>query len=185
MFALETPRLLLRDLLPDDWTTMHLLGSDGEVTRYCQYIAMETQEQAREWVRETMVHNAAAPRFSYNLAIVRREDDAVLGWIGIGRADDQTLGELDFGYALRPAYWGQGYMNEALCALLSFCFWQLGAQSVYGECDARNPASARVMEKAGLHLVRRSQGADGSESLLYAATAAAWKEAAKGAKRGE
>lgn len=176
MFVLETPRLLLRDLQPDDCTPMHLLGSDPEVTRYCQYIALETEEQARAWVRDTMVHNASTPRFSYNLAIVRRGEGSVIGWIGIGRAEDQTLGELDFGYALRPGFWGQGYMTEALQALLSFVLEQLGALSVYGECDARNPASARVMEKAGLTLVGRKQGADGSESLVYVVSGKEWVE---------
>ncbi len=174
MLQLETPRLILRDLLPDDWAPMHQLRSDPTVTRYCDYIASETPEQARTWVRETMVHNAMTPRLSYNLAIVRRDDGCVMGWIGIGRASDQTQGEMDFGYALRPAFWGQGYMTEALTALLGFVFRELGATGVYGECDVAHPASGRVMEKAGLRFVGRVSDEDGSESLRYTASAAEW-----------
>jgi RimJ/RimL family protein N-acetyltransferase len=174
MFALETERLWLRDLLPQDAAPMHLLRSDRVVTRYCAYIESETPEQAEAWVRDTMVHNATMPRLSYNLAIVGKADQAVLGWIGIGQASDPTLGELSFGYALRPAYWGQGYMTEALTALLGYAFDALEAQSVQGECDAANPASARVMEKAGMRFVRRVPEDDGSESDYYAVTAAEW-----------
>jgi RimJ/RimL family protein N-acetyltransferase len=181
MFLLETPRLILRDLLPQDAAPMHLLRSDPVVTRYCDYIASETPEQAETWVRDTMVHNAAEPRLSYNLAIVRRSDGCIMGWIGIGQANDPALGELSFGYAMRPDFWGQGYMTEALTALLGCAFRQWGAQSVQGECDAANPASARVMEKAGLRFIKRTPEEDGSESLWYAATAAEWQ--ARAAKR--
>jgi ribosomal-protein-alanine N-acetyltransferase len=41
-------------------------------------------------------------------------------------------------------------MTEALRALLGFSFEQLGVDKVFGECDHRNVASARVMEKAGM-----------------------------------
>ena len=154
---------------------MHLLRSDPVVTRYCEYMASSTPEEARAWVQDTMVHNAMEPRFSYNLAIVRREDGCVMGWIGIGRAKDPTLGELSFGYALRPAFWGQGCMTEALTALLGFAYEELGAASIQGECAAENPASARVMEKAGLRYIECRDEDDGSQSLYYAATAEQWR----------
>jgi [ribosomal protein S5]-alanine N-acetyltransferase len=175
MFTLDTARMLLRDLIPDDAAPMHLLRSDTTVTRYCAYIASQMPEEAEAWVRDTMVHNAMRPRLSYNLAIVRKEDGQIMGWIGIGKASDPSLGEMSFGYALRPAYWGEGYMTEALTALLEFAFEELGARSVQGECDAQNPASARVMEKAGLIFVERRAEDDGSESDYYAASADAWK----------
>ncbi len=180
MFTLETPRLLLRDLVPDDAAPMHLLRSDPIVTRYCEYIASETPEQAERWVRDTMVHNAMDPRFSYNLAIVHKTDGAVMGWIGIGQATDPTLGELSFGYALRPAYWGQGYTTEALTALLTFAYEELAAASVQGECATDNPASGRVMQKAGLRFVERRPEDDGSESDYYAATADEWRSRRSG-----
>ena len=175
MFTLETARLLLRDLILKDAVPMHALRSDPVVTRYCAYIASDTLEEAKTWVRDTMVHNAMRPRLSYNLAIVSKEDGQVMGWIGIGQADDPTLGELSFGYALRSAYWGRGYMTEALTALLTFAYEELGAKSVQGECDAQNPASGRVMAKAGLRFVERRPEDDGRESDYYAATAEAWK----------
>lgn len=176
MFTLETPRLILRDLAPQDEVAMHLLRSDPAVTRYCEYIASETPAQTRRWLHDTMAHNAAEPRLSYNLAIVRRSDGCVIGWIGIGRAQDPALGELDFGYALRPAFWGQGYATEALVALLGYAFRHLGAARIFGECDAENVASARVMEKAGLRLVKPTAGDGDGESLCFAASAAEWAQ---------
>jgi [ribosomal protein S5]-alanine N-acetyltransferase len=180
MLILETPRLILRDLTPDDLDPLHLLRSDPVVTRYCDYIACDALEQTRRWLCETMAHNAKEPRDSYNLAVVRRADRCVMGWIGIGRANDPTVGELDFGYALRPAFWGQGYMTEALSAVLRFATEQLGTERIYGKCDAKNVGSARVMQKAGLRLLKRTSEDDGSESLLYATGAQTWAERAAG-----
>ena len=148
---LITPRLILRDFEEDDWSALHAFRSDPDVARYMDW-EPETPARTRSWVLATIPHNRARPRFSYNLSIVRRADERIIGWIGIGVPSRRSAyeREYDFGYALARAYWGQGYMTEALRALLRFAFDKLRAQRVFGECDARNIASARVMEKAGM-----------------------------------
>ena len=153
---LITPRLMLRDFEEEDWVELYAFRSDPEVARYMGW-EPETPEQTRAWVLATIPHNQARPRLSYNLSIVRRSDRRIIGWIGIGIPSRQSTyeREYDFGYALAKAYWGQGYMSEALRALLQFAFEELRAERVFGECDARNVASARVMEKAGMHLEAR------------------------------
>ena len=178
MFSITTPRLILRDLQPEDEPAMRALRTDPVVTRHIDYIASESDEQVHAWVVETIRHNAMLPRFAYNLTIVRHGDGATLGWIGIGRGDDQERGEMDFGYALLPAYWGQGYTSEALGALLDFVFGELGVARVYGECDADNPASARVMEKAGM---RRDPQGEPCDTLRYALSREEWRADRAGA----
>lgn len=154
---------------------MHLLRSDRTVTEYIDYIISETEEESRQWVLGTMEHNAKEPRLSYNLTIVRQSDQQILGWIGIGAAEDPERGELDFGYALLPAYWGQGYATEALASLLEFAFVSLGVSLIYGECNVHNTGSARVMEKAGMQLKERvteidDESGETLEDFRYVAT---------------
>jgi len=173
LFALATERLLLRDLQAEDEPAMALLRLDPLVTRYIDYIASDTAEEVRAWLFATMEQNARLPRESWNLAIVRRADGAVLGWIGIGQSSQPERGELDFGYALLPRYQGQGYAAEALRSLMAWCFEHLGIQRIYGECDARNLASARVMEKAGL-LPDPCPGPDGGDELRFALDRTTW-----------
>ena len=81
---------------------------------------------------------------------MRQADHQILGWLGIGKASEQSLDDFDFGYAILPEYWGQGYATEALTTIIDYAFEQLNAQKIYGECDVENVASMRVMEKAGL-----------------------------------
>ena len=183
MFAIKTKRLMLRDLLEEDWQAMHKLRSDPVVTKFIDYIKSETEAETRQWLCNTRGHNARKPRLSYNLTIVRQEDEQVIGWIGMGQPSHSTHGDLDFGYALLPAYWGRGYMAEALQALLDYAFEQLGATQSFGECDAANVASARVMEKVGLHLEPRAQNVQGAteeptgeDELRYIITREEWRQ---------
>ena len=168
MFEFRTKRLVLRDVLQSDFAALHRLRSDPAVTRYMDYITSESEQETREWIQGTMQHNALTPRRSYNLTIVRQSDNEILGWIGIGigESENPQHGDVDFGYAILPAYWGQGYATEALAAIIKIAFKALGAVGVYGECDVRNSASARVMAKAGL---RRVEAVEDDE-VVYAIT---------------
>jgi len=160
MFSITTDRLLLRDVQLRDEPAMAALRMDPIVTQYNEYILSRTPEEVHQWIVDTMDHNSRVPRFAWNLTIVRHEDGAILGWIGIGHGSEPERGDLDFGYALLPEHWGQGYAPEGLHALLGWCFCHLDIQGIYGECSVRNPRSARVMEKAGMELDAEQPSAD-------------------------
>ena len=55
-------------------------------------------------------------------------------------------------YYLAESTWGKGYMTEILRRVIDFCFDDLGLNRVEADHFARNPASGRVMEKAGMKL---------------------------------
>lgn len=150
MFILHTSRLILRDFEQDDWRAAHLFSADPDVTHYMDYIKSDSEEQTQQWIRGMIFHNQLQPRVSYNLAVIQQADNQLIGWIGIGQAHDQPGGNHSFGYALNRSYWGRGYATEALQGLLEIGFSKLEAHKIFGECDAANLASARVMEKAGM-----------------------------------
>ena len=53
-------------------------------------------------------------------------------------------------YYLAQRVWGKGYMTEILKGVIDFCFDELGLNRVEADHFARNPASGKVMEKAGM-----------------------------------
>ena len=76
-------------------------------------------------------------------------------------------------YYLAEKAWGKGYMTEILKRVIDFCFDELGLNRVEADPFARNPASGRVMEKAGMTiegLARQKYCKDGEflDAVLYA-----------------
>lgn len=149
-FSIDTPHLTLRDLALDDLSDMCKLCMDPEVTKYLDYIKMKDEAAVKRWLIDKIKHNNENPRHSYNFAITENPSDKMVGWIGIGKTSDKTKGDMDFGYALKKEYWGKGYASEALKAVLEFGLKRLKVGKIVGDCDIRNTASIKVMEKAGM-----------------------------------
>ena len=86
----------------------------------------------------------------------------------------------EIGYGIAPAYWRQGYMFEAVSALLAFAFDTLAMNRLEADIDPRNTASARSLEKLGFQregLLPERWIVDGevSDSALYGLLARAWQ----------
>jgi [ribosomal protein S5]-alanine N-acetyltransferase len=178
---LVTARLIMRDFYEADAEAVHALRSDPAVARFMSFHA-ETPEQARAWLSGVIFHNRKVPRAAYNLAITRRADDRLIGWIGIGRSSRSSdAGELGVGYMLRSDAWGQGYATEAVRAVIALGFRALGGRRVSAWCWVENGASARVMVKAGMRLARRYQETEPksgrpTECVEYAVRIEEWRQ---------
>jgi len=83
-----------------------------------------------------------------NFAITLRSNGTLVGGISmdINRTDEH--GKL--GYYIGKPYWNNGYATEATQAVIKYSFEVLGLRRVFAAHFARNPASGRVMQKAGM-----------------------------------
>ena len=150
MPTLDTPRLILRDMVPGDWPAIRALLCDREVTRHMHF-GTWTAARRREWFAWCIANSREAAPDADNWAITLRAGGAVIGWLGVGGSSRPSApGERDFGYALLRQYWGQGYMTEALRALIALEIGVRGTPRLVGECEVENVVSGRVMEKAGM-----------------------------------
>jgi len=98
-----------------------------------------------------------------------------VGGIGIRIGADVHRQTAELGYWLSQEFWGRGIMTEAVAAFTDFCVENFQLRRIYAEPFANNPASARVLEKAGFVLEGRLKNnvlKDGKllDSLLYART---------------
>jgi RimJ/RimL family protein N-acetyltransferase len=157
---LRTTRLVLRDWVGGDLSAIRALARDDRVTRYQTWLRLDTDEACRQWLADHMKHNNADPRFAYSMAVVAQSSGGTVGWLGWGEAEDPSIGAVSFGYALLPEVWSRGYMTEAVRAMLGFVFDLQQRDSIYATCAISNRRSARVLEKAGLHLVSCSMERD-------------------------
>lgn len=175
---LETERLVLRELRLTDWEDAQLLDADPLVVRF-QTNDVLTPEGTQAYLAKNLAAAAAEPRTTFDLAITRRGEDRYLGRTGLHVARPEHH-EAMIWFQLRRELWGQGYASEAARALVTFGFHELGLHRVYGDCDPRNLASARLMERLGFlreaHL-RENWWIKGEwcDSWIYAVLAQDWR----------
>lgn len=158
---IETGRLLLRRLLPSDAPAMYRnWASDPEVTRYLRWKPHQNEAQTFELLSAwaTLYPN---PDY-YQWAMVEKATGEVFGTISIFRSDsaepnaraewpqmDPSNGIWEVGYCIGKAWWNKGFTTEALKAVVDFWFRQTDSDWLSCCHAIENPASGKVMQKAG------------------------------------
>ncbi|MDD3573292.1 MAG: GNAT family N-acetyltransferase [Eubacteriales bacterium] len=175
--AITTRRLMLRRPRMADAADFFAFARDGEVARYVMWDTHTHIRDSRRALRGILARTRAQGAETF--AICPRDTGRLIGTIGPVWLDwDNRACEV--GFSLARPYWGQGLLTEALGAFLGYAFQGLGLNRVEGQYDLRNPASGRVMEKAGMaregelrqRLHYKGQYADVG---LYAITHDAWR----------
>jgi len=147
--ALETVRLRLRWIVEGDAPALFAIYSDPLVARYLSRPAFTDMAQA-----EKLVANANAgyaDGSGVNFAIERKDDGAVIGNCMLFRFHRESR-RAEIGYSMARAYWGMGYMHEALGALIDYAFGPLGLNRIEADIDPRNASSAKSLERLGFKM---------------------------------
>lgn len=153
LLPLETPRLHLRDFVADDLDAVQLYAGDPEVTRHLRW-GPNDLEATRELLAEAIRQQTMIPRTDFALAVVRKENDELIGSCGLHLRG--LPHEREIGYALRRDRWSQGYAGEIVAALVRFAFEGLGMERLTAAVDRDNPASERVLARAGFTLTGKA-----------------------------
>ncbi|WP_390889628.1 GNAT family N-acetyltransferase [Leuconostoc lactis] len=140
--TLQTERLILRPVQPDDAEAMFDYLRDEETVRFITVPPVKTVTEVLE--------NSIQSYFMLDpigkWAIVY--DQKMVGTIDLRLNEAHRQAEI--GYVLNKRYWGQGIMPEAAQAILAVGFDQLQLVRIFSEHDTRNPKSGRVMTKIGM-----------------------------------
>ncbi|QSX35827.1 GNAT family N-acetyltransferase [Shewanella sedimentimangrovi] len=150
MEPLTTERLRLRELTAADAAFMlELLNTQGFITNIGDR-GVRTLEQARQYLMDGPIASYAQNGFGLWL-MERSLDGMPLGLCGLIRRD--TLPHVDIGYALLPAFEGQGYAFEAARATMAFAV-ERGIDPVVAIVNPDNQASIQLLLKLGLKYQR-------------------------------
>lgn len=146
MPRLETERLLLRKVRLNDAEDLFAYAHMPRVSRYVMW------EQ----------HRSILDSVAYIKAMIRRSDQGeVVEWAIEDRTSGRMIGtcgyvtydtehdKAEIGYALSPAYWGTGLMQEALEALLAFSFEEQRLARLEARCMPSNFASIKLLSRLG------------------------------------
>lgn len=165
---IETPRLLIREILPADDKGMFALDSDADVHRYLGNRLVKTVEESRRVIEilRQQYQQLGIGRW----AMLDRDTHEFMGWIGFKRMLEPVNKHsmhLDFGYRLRKEFWRRGYATEGSLACLDYGINTLHFKDIYAMTHIDNAASRRVLEKVGFTL---------EEIFAWDAAEPAWRE---------
>lgn len=178
---IETPRLRLRFTAPSDLEPLLALQSRADATRWLYWGPRDERQ-----VRDSLALKLAATRIerdgdAFTLAVETKDSGAYAGDVVLWSTSHEHRGG-ELGFILHPDHHGRGYATEAAAPLLELGFRSFGMRRIVGSTEARNAASARVLEKLGMrreaHFVENElvKGEWQSE-LVYALLEADWRAA--------
>jgi RimJ/RimL family protein N-acetyltransferase len=179
-YPLETERLVLRPFRSDDLDALAAIHSNPEVARYNYWGPRSLEEVRAVLARKVGEASVSAEGDRLSLAVFLPDADEVIGdcvlhWT----SDEHSQGEI--GFLFNPLYHGHGYATEAARAMLGLAFDGMRLHRVVGRLEARNAASARVLERLGMrreaHLVENEYvKGEWQSELVYALLDLEWRQ---------
>lgn len=163
---IETARLILRPLGPEDAAAVLAILNDPDFIAHVADRGLRTEDDARTYIAEGPAASRARHGYAMD-AVVERDGGAVVGLMGLIRRP--YLDHPDLGYAFLPAARGRGLAREAAAAVVDDARGRLGLPRVLAMISPANVPSIRLAEGLGFgfrYLFIHSH--DGRPTGLYA-----------------
>ncbi|MFD0418617.1 GNAT family N-acetyltransferase [Streptomyces sp. NPDC127108] len=139
--GLTTDRLVLRPWTPDE---LAAVVGDSRRADWAPDFPAEGDRVIAGFLTE---HPEGLSPYGHRL-VAERDSGLVVGSIGLFWPPSD--GAIEIGYGIVGSRRGRGYASEATRALAGFALTAPGVDAVYANVELSNPASVRVLEKAGL-----------------------------------
>jgi ribosomal-protein-alanine N-acetyltransferase len=144
--ALETPRLILREINREDCPEIFRLYTDERILTYFGKEPFKSEDDAAQWVH--MVQFAFMNKQGIRWGLVSKESGKYIGSIGYWKILREHL-RAELGYELAPEAWKHGYMREAMHAVLDFGFSKMKLHSIEANVTPENEASVSLLKSQG------------------------------------
>lgn len=145
--VLETKRLLLDALRPDDAATLFEYRGDTEVARYQGWKPANVDDAAAFISKQSEQTFGEAGSWC-QLAIRSKETGELVGDFGVHFPQTKN-GPIEFGLSLKPEHHGKGFAREVMTAAVDLAFGKWGYRRLVGSVDPRNSASVALCRSLG------------------------------------
>ena len=169
--TLPSERITLRKFKAEDAPDILEFGSDEETLEYLIWEGVKTIDEAKASIFD---YYWSRPGI---FAIELKKNKKCIGGIDLRLEEEHE--KAGFGYVLNRRYWGNGYMTEALSAVLKLCFEKLDLNRVEATHYVGNEGSGKVMQKCGMELEGTRKQAEKIKGIFrdivhYGITKKAW-----------
>ena len=149
---LETPRLTLRRLVPEDLDALFALYRDPEVRRYFPD-GTRTLEETRQELEWFLHGHPKHPELGL-WATIERNSGAFLGRCGLLPWEIDGRHEVELAFLIDKSRWRQGFATEAAAAIVAYAGDVLRLERLICLIMPGNMASVGVARKVGMSFER-------------------------------
>jgi RimJ/RimL family protein N-acetyltransferase len=147
-FPLETDRLVLRYFRVTDLDVFHAYRSDPQVARFQGWDIPYAIKNAQSFIDEMENALPGTPGKWFQAAIELKDTKTLVGDCAFHVMANDTR-QAYLGFTLGVSHWCRGYSGEACRRLLDYLFDELNLHRVVAECDVKNVASYKLLERLG------------------------------------
>lgn len=144
--SLTTNRLQLQQIQPSDAEALFVPFSDEETMQYYGDEPHQSLDETRAAIAQTQTNYARREAIRWGITL--KGEDQVIGSYSFFHFDT-GFHRAETGYELTRAFWGQGIMTEAVSAILTYGFAELGLHRVEAIIDIANARSKGLLLKLG------------------------------------
>ena len=149
---LETPRLILREFVPEDLAGLYRLYEESD-TRYIDPLSEDPDEELV--ILKNYIHYIYG-FYGFGLwAVCLKETGELIGRCGLHVMFIADDGEYELGYMVSKPYEGQGYASEAVRAILEYAKEDLEAPRVVVKIHKDNERSIQFAKHLGFQVFRK------------------------------
>lgn len=146
---IETERLILKNIAIDDRNFIFSQFSDDVVNRYLFDADPVTDiQEANEIIT---FYLQPGQRLQHRWVIMKKSDGTKIGTCGF-HCWNKTGGKVEVGYDLKEQFWGNGYMQEAMKAIITFAIDEMRINEISACIYIDNQKSIRLVENLGFVL---------------------------------
>lgn len=151
--TITTARLILRAFTEEDVDPLHHILHEKDLLRYFPNPNPPARNRVQKFVADQLKHWDV---HGYGWwAVQPRSEKVLIGWCGLQFLPETE--EIEVGYLLGKAFWGQGLATEAAQASLQYGFENHKLERIVAIVHPENIASQRVIEKLGMSFVDQAR----------------------------
>lgn len=160
---IETKRLLLRTIQPNDVDALINLWTDPDITRFMGGPREEFS------LRRNLHEDVRNPtQYQFNLwPVIEKETEKLIGHCGLLEKEIDGKNEIELVYVIAKSAWNKGFAGEIAQALANYAREKMAINRLVSLIDPMNIPSQRLAEKLGMHLQKEILRPDGKIKKLF------------------